>query len=94
MVNYPSGIGKLDKAATSRGRLKKDNINSFSSIMVNMVSVLHFFVDTFAATMIPDEFRAFIFPQHIIGILRMGLEDAMGHVVTLRKLTSQHLEAL
>ena len=61
MVNYPSGIGKLDKAAISRGRLKKDNINSFSSIMVTMVRVLHLFVDTFAATVIPDEFRAFTF---------------------------------
>ena len=81
IVNYPSGIGKLDKAF-SRGRLTKDNSNSLSSIMVTMVSVLHFFDDTFAATMIPDECRACTFLQHIIGILRMGLGNAMSHVVT------------
>jgi hypothetical protein len=92
IVNYPSGYGKLDKAAFSPGRLKEKSIASFSSIMITMVNVLHFFVDIFAANIIPDEFRAFTKLHHIIGILRMGPEDAMPHVETLRTLIAQHLQ--
>jgi hypothetical protein len=93
LVNYPSAIGKLDQSAFGPSRMRADTIFSFSSIMVTMVSVLHFFVDIFAATIVPDEHRAFTKLHHIIGILRMGPEDAMGHVQTLRTLMSQHLEA-
>ena len=93
VLNYPSAYGKLDTSAFSPVRLKAQTIASFSSIMVTMVTVLHFFVDMFAATKIPSEFRAFTKLHHIIGILRMGCDDAVVHVDTLRKLIAQHLKA-
>ena len=92
LVKYPSGIGKLDKAAFAPSRLKAQTVTSFSSIMLTMVTVLHFFVDVFAARLIPDEFEAFTKLHQIIGILRMGPEDAMKYVDELRTLISQHLE--
>ena len=58
IVNYPSGFGKLEKAAFGSTRLKAQTISSFSSIMLTMVNVLHFFIDIFAANIIPDEFNA------------------------------------
>ena len=93
IVNYPSAYGKLDRSAFSPGRLKAQTIASFSSIMVTMVTVLHFFVEIFAKNVVPEEFRAFTKLHHIIGILRMGCEDAMPHVDNLRKLIAAHLKA-
>ena len=93
LVNYPSALGKLEKDAFAPGRLKAETVTSFSSIMVTMVTVLHFFVDIFASTQIPDEFLCFTKLHHIIGILRMGPEDAMAHVQDLRTLIGQHLES-
>ena len=92
VVQYPSKIGKLEKAAFGKARLKAQSISSFSSIMLTMVAVLHLFLDVFAKTLIPAEFEAFTKLYHIIGILQMGPEDAMPHVATLRKLIAQHLE--
>jgi hypothetical protein len=91
-IHYPSKIGKLENAAFGDSRLKKNTIASFSSIMLTMVMVLHFFVDTFVAALIPEEFEAFTKLQHIIAILSMGPEDAMRHIDTLRQLISEHLE--
>ena len=93
LVHYPSKHGKLERAAFGAARLRNNTIASFSSIMLTMVSVLHLFVDVFAAALIPEEFEAFTKLHHIIGILQMGPEDAMCHVGTLRTLIAQHLES-
>jgi hypothetical protein len=92
LVNYPSNIGKLDKAAFAKVRLRGDTIASFSSIMVTMVYVLHFFADIYISTKVPKEFAALTSLFHIIGILRMGPEDAMPHVDSLRTLIAKHVK--
>jgi hypothetical protein len=94
LVNYPSNIGKLERSAFAKGRLKRDTIASFSSIMVTMVFVLHFFADIYISTQVPKEFAASTSLFHIVGILRMGPEDAMPHIDSLRTLIAKHVKEL
>jgi hypothetical protein len=94
MLNYPSFIGKLDKAALNVARLKESTISSFSSTILAIVPVLHMFMDMFFAKEMPAEFKAFTILHNIIGILRLGAEDAMKHKDTLRDLFANHLKAV
>ena len=93
MVHYPSSTGKLESSAFGKNRLKDNTITSFSSVMLSMIMVLHFFCDAFeVSAAMPAEVASFTKLYLIIGILRMGPEDAMEHVGKLRILIQQHLE--
>ena len=94
MCHYPATHGKLDKKAFGSNRLHANTITSFSSPILTMVSVLHLFVEKFVADIVPEHFAAFTLLHHIVGILRMGPEDAMRHTGTLTQLISRHLESV
>ena len=59
-----------------------------------MVPVLLLFLEQFASSIIPEHVDAFRTLYHIIGILRMGPEDAMRHTETLRILMQTYVEAI
>ena len=94
VCQYPSSYGKLDKSAFGRQRLRQTTIASFSSVILMMVPVLFLFLEKFVADSIPEHFEAFKILHLIIGILRMGPQDAMQHVETLRTLFANHLDAV
>jgi hypothetical protein len=94
LCNYPSKWGKLDKMAFSPKRLKEKTIKSFASTVLTMIAVFHMFMEKFVASVLPDHFEAFTLLHHIVGIFRMGCEDAMQHVDTLKLLLRKHLAAL
>ena len=57
-----------------------------------MVAVLYLFMDKFVAERLPEEFEAFKLLYHILGIFRLGPEDAMDHIDTLNTLLREHLD--
>ena len=92
ICHYPSWQGKLDKNAFGSNRLKHNTIASFSSVCLTMVAVLYLFMDKFVAERLPEEFEAFKLLYHILGIFRLGPEDAMDHIDTLNTLLREHLD--
>ncbi len=52
------------------------------------------FLDVVLGDAMPEVFAAFTPLHHIVGILRMGPEDAVRHADTLTDLMSRHLEAV
>ena len=94
VCNYPSSTGKLDKSAFGQQRLRKHTIASFSSTILNMVPVLYLFMKLFVKDRIPEHFAAFETLYHIIGLLRMGAEDAVRHANTLLTLISKYTAAV
>lgn len=92
LCHYPSKWGKLDKSAFGEARLKNTTISSFASTILTMVVVFHMFLEKFVADVLPDVFAAFTDLHHIMGIFRMGSEDSMKHIDTLRKLIKRHMK--
>ena len=94
ICKYPSNWGKLDESALDAKRLKKGaTIASFSSTILTIVTVVMMFLEKFVKECLPDHFDAFQMLYHIVGILRMGAEDAMRHVETLKILIADHMAA-
>lgn len=94
LCSYPSKWGKLDKYAFSMNRLRSTTIVSFASTILTMVQVFHMFLEDFVGDAMPEVVAAFTLLHHIVGILRMGPEDAVRHADTLTNLMSRHLEAI
>ena len=75
-------------------RLRSTTIVSFASTISTMVQVFHMFLEDFVGDAMPEVVAAFTLLHHIVGILRMGPEDAVRHADTLTNLMSRHLEAI
>lgn len=91
LCNYPSNWGKLDKSALDPRRLKGETIASFSSPILTIITVVMMFLEKFVAGLVPEHVNAFEKLYHIVGILRMGPEDAMQHIDTLQILMTERL---
>ena len=92
--HYPASWGNLKKDAFDEDRLrpKKNTIKNFSSPILTMVIVLYLYLETHVKKQqMPEQFDAFQMLFHIIGLLRLGAEDAMRHTATLQTLIEKHL---
>ena len=70
----------------------KSTFSSFSSIVLAIVTVVMMFLDKFVKDLVPDHFECFEKLYHIVGILRMGAEDAVRPADTLRVLITDRME--
>ena len=96
LCKYPSAIGKLEKSAFGRSRLRpqSSSIASFSSIILTMMQVMYLFLESFVGGNLGEHFEAFQKLWHIVGLLRMGAEDAVQHADTLLVLIADHLRLI
>ena len=90
---YPTNWGRLDKSALAPARLTRNTFVSFSSTILTVVTVIMMFLEKFSLEeLVPEHVDAFNQLYHIVGILRMGPEDAMKHTKTLRTLMRKYLD--
>ncbi len=93
--NLPRKHGKVDKSWFAPARLRENTIVSFSSIILSMIPIMHMFLERFdVSSKLPDLVTCFTQLHHIVGLFRLGAEDAMKHIPALRRLIEKHHDAV